>query len=432
MSKQVFCDHKKVEQMWRMNFSGNIIPMTWYKTIQKKDGKPDTTAIILLSEIVYWYRPQEIRDEITGEFIGLRKKFHDDQYLQKGYQELADTFGFGYQEVQRAIKRLEDIGVICRIFKNIRTKTGVLCNALFIDLDVDRLAELTYQAPETEQTEATPSSDTDVSLSADVERDTSLDNPEDAQGRSLIAEPPTTEAGRPHKNETPSSPVSEPLKCIIRGDDTPYRKRQDVSSGKMIPPLITAEDTSYQERQGMSSGMTTPPITRDRSILSDAIGHIHRLHTESITKSSSSESTSRFREEPDVFSRKKTIPKTNEQELKISRSRMKEVVHANIQYDELLLNEDKQLTDEIVRVMVDVLCADQETIKVNGMEMPAGVVKSRLLKMTPRHVETVIENMRDVTSRIVNMPRYLLSALYNATMTPNHNDQVMINRLNHT
>ena len=40
-----------------LNFTGNIIPQAWYKTIIKDSGKPHLTAIVILADIVYWYRP---------------------------------------------------------------------------------------------------------------------------------------------------------------------------------------------------------------------------------------------------------------------------------------------------------------------------------------------------------------------------------------
>lgn len=436
MNKQVFCDHPKVAQMWSMNFAGNIIPQTWYKTITKKDGKPDTTAIILLSEIVYWYRPQEIRDEISGEFIGLKKKFHDDNYLQKGYQELADTFGFGYQEVQRAIKRLEDIGVIQRIFQRVASEKGVLPNMLFIDLNVDRLAELTYQVPERETTEETPCPATNITPDTNVDEVKCADKPKDEQDQPLIGATPSFKERRSRNSKTSLTPVSEPLEGMDTDVHPSYQKRQDVWTRLSTPHLDTNVHPSYQERQDVWTQLSTRPIRRDRRGLSDVIGQLHRLHTESIsTKSSSSESTSRFREDHKHVMRKKTISKTSQQRMVSQssvtatdrRSRIEKTIHTNIQYWELLKNEDAHLTDEIVRVMVDVLCADQETIRVNGMEMPAGVVKSQLLKLTPRHIESVLEKMRLNTSRIVNMPSYLLSALYNEAITSHHVNQAMVN-----
>ena len=58
-----------VDKMMQFGPSGNIIPNTWYKSIRYENGKPNLIAITLLSDIVYWYRPQEKRDERTGATV---------------------------------------------------------------------------------------------------------------------------------------------------------------------------------------------------------------------------------------------------------------------------------------------------------------------------------------------------------------------------
>lgn len=67
-----------VDQMAEINFTGNIIPSSWYSTLRGKDGKPYWIAIMILSDIVYWYRPKEIRDEGSGNLTGFQKKFRAD------------------------------------------------------------------------------------------------------------------------------------------------------------------------------------------------------------------------------------------------------------------------------------------------------------------------------------------------------------------
>ena len=52
-----------VDENAKLNISGNIIPQVWYRTIIRESGKPNLTAIIILADIVYWYKPTEIRDE---------------------------------------------------------------------------------------------------------------------------------------------------------------------------------------------------------------------------------------------------------------------------------------------------------------------------------------------------------------------------------
>ena len=55
-------------------FTGNVIPAAWYRTIPEIMGKPNLTAIIILSDVVYWYRPVEIRDELTGQLCDSEKE----------------------------------------------------------------------------------------------------------------------------------------------------------------------------------------------------------------------------------------------------------------------------------------------------------------------------------------------------------------------
>jgi hypothetical protein len=73
-----------VDALAEMSISGNVTPVNWYKTILRENGKPYLLAICVLSEIVYWYRPVEVRDEHSGMTIGYRRKFRED-LLQKTY-----------------------------------------------------------------------------------------------------------------------------------------------------------------------------------------------------------------------------------------------------------------------------------------------------------------------------------------------------------
>ena len=74
-----------VDAMGSINISGNIIPAIWYRTITKENGKPYLLAIVILADIVYWYRPSEVRDQGTGQILGWKKKFSED-ILRQSYQ----------------------------------------------------------------------------------------------------------------------------------------------------------------------------------------------------------------------------------------------------------------------------------------------------------------------------------------------------------
>ena len=121
-----------VDRMCRLQFTGNVIPSSWYHTIKKGTGKPNLNAIIILADIVYWYRPVEIRDEATGQLCGFKKKFQAD-ILQRNYQQIAEQFGISKRDATNAIVELEKLGVVRRVFR-----------VMFLNLDVDELIRLTY------------------------------------------------------------------------------------------------------------------------------------------------------------------------------------------------------------------------------------------------------------------------------------------------
>lgn len=150
------------DDIGKLNFTGNVIPSVWFQTVTGSSGKPNLLACQLLSEIVYWYRPTEIRDEQTGCFVGYRTKFRGD-LLQKSYKSLAELYHVSKQQVIRAIVFLEkEIHVIKRVFRSVPGRDGTIYNnVLFIWLDTERLKELTYPF-ESDRTEDLPEIDDEL------------------------------------------------------------------------------------------------------------------------------------------------------------------------------------------------------------------------------------------------------------------------------
>lgn len=91
----------------------------------------------------------------------------------------------------------------------------------------------------------------------------------------------------------------------------------------------------------------------------------------------------------------------------------------NIEYDVLSQNVqlDKDRLDELVELMVDTVCSNREMIRVAGDDYPAEVVRSRFLKLNASHIEYVLDRMRENTTYVRNIKKYLLTALYNAPVT---------------
>lgn len=131
-----------VEKIGKLHVQGNVLDSGWFQHLTLSNGKANLNAIIILSEIIYWYKPSEIRDEITGELIGYKKKFKADK-LQKSYQSLADQFGLTKIQVKSACKFLRDKGLITIEFRTVQIERGInLANVMFIEPIVEKIEEI--------------------------------------------------------------------------------------------------------------------------------------------------------------------------------------------------------------------------------------------------------------------------------------------------
>ena len=82
---------------------------------------------------------------------------------------------------------------------------------------------------------------------------------------------------------------------------------------------------------------------------------------------------------------------------------------------------------EIMDIMLDAVCSTAPTIRINGEDMPQQVVKSRFLKLNSSHIEYVLEAMNKNPSDIRNIRAYLLTALYNASLTIDNYYSALVN-----
>lgn len=130
-----------VMRMANVQITGNIVCLEWFKHLKLENGKTDNIAIMLLSDIVYWYRPIEIRDEQTGAVIGYRKKFAADK-LQRSYDGFADLYGYTKDQARDALKRLEIKGLIDLDLRHPTIGDIKFGNLLYIGLNVDNLIKI--------------------------------------------------------------------------------------------------------------------------------------------------------------------------------------------------------------------------------------------------------------------------------------------------
>ncbi len=101
------------------------------------------------------------------------------------------------------------------------------------------------------------------------------------------------------------------------------------------------------------------------------------------------------------------------------RNRYEEIIRQNLDYDILCQDPkfDNDRFQEMIDIMLDAVCSTAPTIRINGEDMPQQVVKSRFLKLNSSHIEYVFEVMNKNPADIRNIKAYLLTALYNASLT---------------
>lgn len=93
-----------------------------------------------------------------------------------------------------------------------------------------------------------------------------------------------------------------------------------------------------------------------------------------------------------------------------------ELIRENIEYD-CFEEKEQEKVDELVEIMVDVVCSTKETIRVNKEDVPHEVVKSRFLKLTYEHIDYVLLALKRNTSDVKNIRAFLITTLYNAPTT---------------
>lgn len=88
---------------------------------------------------------------------------------------------------------------------------------------------------------------------------------------------------------------------------------------------------------------------------------------------------------------------------------------------------DKSQIDELLGIMLDVICSGKPMIRVNGDNMPTEVVKNVFLRLDDSHIVYVLESLKKNTSAVRNIRAYLITVLYNSLNTIDSYYQATVN-----
>lgn len=105
------------------------------------------------------------------------------------------------------------------------------------------------------------------------------------------------------------------------------------------------------------------------------------------------------------------------------------LIKENINYDDLLMAHkyDVQMINGIVQLILEVIVSESNSILVASGRYPAVLVKSKLLKLKYSHIEYVLECLHKNTTKVQNIKKYLLAALFNAPSTMDGYYQAEVN-----
>ena len=74
--------------------------------------------------------------------------------------------------------------------------------------------------------------------------------------------------------------------------------------------------------------------------------------------------------------------------------------------------------DELVELIVEVmLLPDHGTVRIGGEDKPVAIVKNRFMKLNHEHMGYILTCLGENTTKVGNIKAYLLTTLYNASMT---------------
>ena len=156
-------------------------------------------------------------------------------------------------------------------------------------------------------------------------------------------------------------------------------------------------------------------------------GNTAQLNTKESSKQKSKKELSSTEGSNPIRSNPQPLTGTPPAEERIGTDRMgarevyREIILDNIGYEYLIQDShiDREQLDEIAELIVDTVCTARKTVRIAGDDYPAEVVKSRFMKLDSSHVQYVMDCMKDNTTYVRNIKKYLLAALYNAPTTIN-------------
>ncbi len=220
-----------VAEIGKIHFEGNITPHQWYQRITLESGKPDLPAIVILAEIIYWYRPYQT---LTKGGKPLLRKHFDGDMFQCTAAYFETKFGLTKDQARKALKRLEDAGYIRREYRSIVQQGILRNNIMFIEPVPLAILAITHPAGAIESisqqaTPLSPVGDTlspvgdifkGIEITTEISTETTTTttpNPSSTDERA--AEPEPARGGGGVQDQNPKDPDGDPKTAALESNE---------------------------------------------------------------------------------------------------------------------------------------------------------------------------------------------------------------------
>lgn len=106
-----------------------------------------------------------------------------------------------------------------------------------------------------------------------------------------------------------------------------------------------------------------------------------------------------------------------------------ELIRENIELDCLYERYpyDGEMLEGIYDLILETVLSTNGTVHIARNDYPVQLVKSKFLKLNSSHIEYVMESLKSSTSKVRNIKKYLLAALFNAPSTMSSYYQAEVN-----
>ena len=354
-------------------------------------------------------------------------------YIVYPVTEAQADLGIGKKKAMEVIAELVDFGLLEKKRRGQGLPSLLYVKSFMTGLDTVLQGEAASSQSEVPESE---------SQEAEKTQKKQKDQPEVSEGKLQILEPEKSEVSNPalqdprepaphrldepiHAAETVQSAQESPKsgRSVQYGpfvSEVPKRTLQEVHESTLpevskpalleVPkpaPLMSKTDNNYTYRSypsnpinisqagmtGQSDGMRSDGNAADDS-LSGRVGGYFALARQRRTQSAAKAETIRA---------------------------YRELIQENIRYGDLCAARryDRERVDGIVDLILETVLGRNEQIRIAGDVYPVEIVRSKFLKLGYEHIDYVLDCMDANTTKVRNIKKYLLAALFNAPSTMN-------------